>query len=103
MNKRIKKNDINGWNEEEENILKGWADQATCYNWMHNKSHENYFIRLHLIFYNYLFLRGTGAVENPLPFFPAGFLARLTFGVWAFLAFLAFSGFLPPTLFALLM
>jgi hypothetical protein len=43
MNKRIKKNDINGWNEEEENILKGWADQATCYNWMHNKSHENYF------------------------------------------------------------
>ena len=43
MTKRIKKNDINGWNEEEENILKGWADQATCYNWLHNKSHENYF------------------------------------------------------------
>jgi hypothetical protein len=43
MSKRIKKNDINGWNEEEELILKGWGDQATCYNWLHNKSHERYF------------------------------------------------------------
>lgn len=42
-NRRIKKNDINGWNEEEEVILKGWADQATCYNWLHSKSHEKYF------------------------------------------------------------
>jgi len=42
-NRRIKKNDINGWNEEEERILKGWADQAACYNWLHGKSHEKYF------------------------------------------------------------
>jgi hypothetical protein len=43
MTKRIKKKDINGWNEEEEQIIKGWGDQATCYNWLHNKSHERYF------------------------------------------------------------
>ncbi len=44
MTKRtIKKTDINGWNEEEELILKGWADQATCYNWLHSKAHEKYF------------------------------------------------------------
>jgi hypothetical protein len=44
MNRRtIKKTDINGWNEEEENILKGWADRATCYNWLHNKAHEQCF------------------------------------------------------------
>jgi hypothetical protein len=43
MPKRIKKQDINGWNEEEEQIIKGWGDQASCYNWLHNKSHERIF------------------------------------------------------------
>jgi hypothetical protein len=41
--KRIKKNDINGWKEEEEDILKVWADKATCYNWLHSNSHEKYY------------------------------------------------------------
>lgn len=43
MNRRMKKTDINGWNEEDELILKTWADQATCFNWLHNHSHEKYY------------------------------------------------------------
>lgn len=42
MSKRIKKTDINGWKEEEEAILKKWADNAICYHWLHNKSYRNY-------------------------------------------------------------
>lgn len=34
--------DINGWKKEEEVILKEWADNAICYNWMHNKEYEQY-------------------------------------------------------------
>lgn len=30
------------WKEEEENILKEWADKAMCYEWMHSKSHKIY-------------------------------------------------------------
>ena len=32
----------NYWKEEEENLLKQWADKAKCYQWLHNKSREIY-------------------------------------------------------------
>ena len=42
MSKRVKKTDINGWKEEEEYILKKWADNAICFQWMHNVSFRSY-------------------------------------------------------------
>jgi len=30
------------WKEEEEQMLKQWADKAQCYQWMHNRSREIY-------------------------------------------------------------
>ncbi len=30
------------WTPEHENILIGWADKATCYRWLHSKSHLAY-------------------------------------------------------------
>ncbi len=42
MNRRIKKTDINGWIEEEELILKTWADHAICFHWLHNNSYRAY-------------------------------------------------------------
>jgi len=30
------------WKEEEENILKEWADKAKCFEWMHQKTHNIY-------------------------------------------------------------
>ncbi len=35
--------EIVGWAPEEENILKNWADQATCFSWIHTRSHEKYY------------------------------------------------------------
>ena len=32
----------NYWKEEEEKLLKQWADKAKCYQWLHNKSREIY-------------------------------------------------------------
>ena len=32
----------NYWKEEEEILLKQWADKAKCYHWLHNKSREIY-------------------------------------------------------------
>jgi len=32
----------NEWNEEQENILKGWSDKASCYKVMHDRSHKRY-------------------------------------------------------------
>lgn len=32
----------NYWKEEEENLLKQWADKAQCYQWMHSRSHNIY-------------------------------------------------------------
>ena len=30
------------WTEHHENILIEWADKATCYRWLHAKSHIDY-------------------------------------------------------------
>lgn len=30
------------WKQEEENILREWAEKAMCYEWMHSKSHKIY-------------------------------------------------------------
>ncbi len=49
MSKRVKKTDINGWNEEEERILKDWSEIATCYHWLHSNSHEKYY-KINLLF-----------------------------------------------------
>ena len=38
----IKNNHRSFWKEEEEIILKDWADKAQCYEWMHTKSHKIY-------------------------------------------------------------
>ena len=35
-------NSINEWNIEQENILKGWSDKASCYKLMHDRSHKRY-------------------------------------------------------------
>lgn len=40
--KSIQKEKRNYWKEEEELILKDWADKAQCYEWMHLKAHEKY-------------------------------------------------------------
>ena len=32
----------NFWKEEEELLLRSWADKAQCYQWMHMRSHEIY-------------------------------------------------------------
>ena len=32
----------NYWKEEDETLLKQWADKAQCYQWLHNKSREIY-------------------------------------------------------------
>jgi hypothetical protein len=40
--KTIQKEKRNYWKQEEELILKDWADKAQCYEWMHLKSHEKY-------------------------------------------------------------
>jgi hypothetical protein len=40
--KTIQKEKRNYWKEEEELILKDWADKAQCYEWMHLKAHEKY-------------------------------------------------------------
>ena len=37
--KQIKRN---YWKEEEEQMLKQWADKAQCYQWMHNRSRQIY-------------------------------------------------------------
>lgn len=37
-----KKSKRNYWKEEEEDLLKGWADKSQCYQWMHMKSHQVY-------------------------------------------------------------
>lgn len=31
------------WTDDEENILKGWADKATCFKWMHDKAYNKYY------------------------------------------------------------
>jgi hypothetical protein len=49
MSKRVKKTDINGWKEEEEYILKKWADNAICFHWLHNNSYRRY-KRLYALF-----------------------------------------------------
>lgn len=33
------------WKEEEEEILKDWADKAQCYEWMHTRSHNIYKVK----------------------------------------------------------
>lgn len=38
----IKSNHRSFWKEEEEVILKDWADKAQCYEWMHSRSHKIY-------------------------------------------------------------
>ena len=40
----MKKKEIkrNYWKEEEEDLLKRWADKSQCYQWMHSKSREIY-------------------------------------------------------------
>lgn len=40
--KTIQKEKRNYWKQEEEIILKDWADKAQCYEWMHLKAHEKY-------------------------------------------------------------
>lgn len=40
--KNIQKEKRNYWKQEEEIILKDWADKAQCYEWMHLKAHEKY-------------------------------------------------------------
>ena len=37
--KQVKRN---YWKEEEEQMLKQWADKAQCYQWMHNRSRQIY-------------------------------------------------------------
>ncbi len=37
-----KKSKRNYWKEEEENLLKGWADKSQCYQWMHSKARQIY-------------------------------------------------------------
>ena len=32
----------NYWKQEEEDLLKNWAEKAKCYHWLHNKSREIY-------------------------------------------------------------
>ena len=32
----------NFWKEEEENLLKQWADKAQCYQWMHSRGYNVY-------------------------------------------------------------
>ena len=32
----------NYWKEEDERLLKQWADKAQCYQWLHNKSRDKY-------------------------------------------------------------
>ena len=32
----------NYWKQEEEDLLKNWAEKAKCYHWIHNKSREIY-------------------------------------------------------------
>ncbi len=34
-----------GWTEEEESILKDWADKAICYKWLHTKAYHKYSTR----------------------------------------------------------
>ena len=41
-NRNIISNHRSFWKEEEEIILKDWADKAQCYEWMHNRSHKIY-------------------------------------------------------------
>ena len=40
--RKVNKTKRNYWKEEEENLLKKWADKAQCYLWMHNRSREIY-------------------------------------------------------------
>lgn len=33
---------MNGWTKEQENLMAGWADIASCYRWMHDKCEKRY-------------------------------------------------------------
>ena len=43
--KTIFQDQHNGWKNEEEVILKEWADKALCYKWLHSQSHRKYSIK----------------------------------------------------------
>jgi hypothetical protein len=40
--KKIEKNDENGWTDEHEMVLAEWGDKAMCYKWLHAKSNAKY-------------------------------------------------------------
>ena len=40
VKKRLTKR--NYWKEEEEGLLRQWADKSQCYQWMHTKAREIY-------------------------------------------------------------
>ena len=42
MNPDNEYNNRNFWKEEEENLLKQWADKAQCYQWMHSRGYNVY-------------------------------------------------------------
>ena len=42
MSTNNKKLNRNYWKEEDEILLKQWADKAQCYQWLHNKSRDKY-------------------------------------------------------------
>lgn len=33
---------MNGWTKEQENLMAGWADIASCYRWMHDRCEKRY-------------------------------------------------------------
>ena len=42
VKRKIKAVKRNYWKEEEETLLRQWADKAQCYQWMHNRAREVY-------------------------------------------------------------
>ena len=37
--KKIKSSD---WHAQQEDILKDWSEQSSCYRWMHERAYQNY-------------------------------------------------------------
>ena len=60
------------WKEEEEQILRAWADKAQCYELMHSKSHEIYNYRNTLFVIPVIIISATGLEDTVLEGFKLG-------------------------------
>ena len=55
---------LNGWTRELENLFAEWADKASCYRWMHEKTGRMYHSRDQSIMFPIIILSTVGGAAN---------------------------------------